>query len=163
MTDYHLAQLNVALPLAPLDDPSMADFVNDLELLNALADAAPGFVWRLVGEGSSDATGLRPFGPDLMVNMSVWESVEALRDYVYRTPAHLETLRRRREWFSHEGLGEYQVLWWIPAGTLPTLDAAGERLALLERSGPGPEAFTMRVPHPPPVHAPPSPVPSDGV
>jgi hypothetical protein len=150
MTDYHLAQLNVAYPHAPLDDPSMAGFVNDLELINARADAAPGFVWRLVGEGADDATSLRPFGPDLMVNMSVWESVEALREFTYRDGTHLESLRRRREWFSHEGLGSHVVLWWIPAGTLPTLDEARERLALLDKAGPGPAAFTLREPYPAP-------------
>ncbi|MDQ7907366.1 DUF3291 domain-containing protein [Phytohabitans sp. ZYX-F-186] len=148
MSDFHLAQLNVAYPRAPLDDPAMAGFVADLALINARADEAPGFVWRLVGEDSDDATALRPFGPDLMVNMSVWESVEALRDFAYRDGVHLESLRRRREWFSHEGLGSHLVLWWIPAGTLPTLDEARERLALLDRDGPGPAAFTLREPYP---------------
>jgi hypothetical protein len=147
MTNYHLAQLNVASPRAPLDDPSMAGFVDELVLINARADASPGFVWRLVGEDSDDATSLRPFGPDLMVNMSVWESVEALRDFTYRDGTHLEQLRRRREWFSREGLGSHLVLWWIPAGTIPTLEQARERLALLDRVGPGPEAFTLREPY----------------
>ncbi|WP_345538040.1 DUF3291 domain-containing protein [Phytohabitans rumicis] len=147
MTSFHLAQLNVASPRAPIDDPSMAGFVKELEVINALADAAPGFVWRLVGEGSDDATALRPFGPDLMVNMSVWESVEALRDFTYRDADHLEQLRRRREWFSHTGLGSHLVLWWIPAGTIPTLQEARERLALLDANGPGPDAFTLRTPY----------------
>ena len=150
MTDFHLAQLNIAIPRAPLDDPSMAGFVDDLARINARADASPGFVWRLVAEGSDDATSLRPFGPDLLVNMSVWESVEALRDFTYRDSAHLESLRRRREWFSHEGLGSNLVLWWVPAGTLPTLDEARERLELLDREGPSPEAFTLREPYPAP-------------
>ena len=150
MTNYHLAQLNVASPRAPLDDPSMAGFVDELVLINARADDSPGFVWRLVGEDSDDATSLRPFGPDLMVNMSVWESVEALRDFTYRDGTHLEQLRRRREWFSREGLGSHLVLWWIPAGTIPRLEHARERLALLDRVGPGPEAFTLREPYPAP-------------
>ncbi|GAA4447723.1 DUF3291 domain-containing protein [Phytohabitans houttuyneae] len=150
MSEYHLAQLNVAYPRAPLDDPSMAGFVDELALINARADAAPGFVWRLVGEGADDATALRPFGPDLMVNMSVWESVEALRDFTYRDATHLEQLRRRREWFSHQALGSHLVLWWVPAGTVPTLREARERLALLDRDGPGPEAFTLREPYPMP-------------
>ena len=77
----------------------MAEFKAGLPALNAIADAAPGFVWRLVDDGGADATALRPFGDDTMVNMSVWESVEALRDYTYRMPQHLEALRRRREWF----------------------------------------------------------------
>ena len=154
VTSFHLAQLNVAHPRAPLDDPSMAGFVDDLEVVNALADAAPGFVWRLVGEGTDDATALRPFGPDLMVNMSVWESVEALRDFAYRDANHLEQLRRRREWFSHEHLGAHLVLWWIPAGTIPTLDEAGQRLSLLDAQGPGPDAFTLRALYPAPATLP---------
>jgi hypothetical protein len=148
MTNLHLAQLNIAIPRAPLDDPSMAGFTNDLSAINALADAAPGFVWRLVGDGDDDATGLRPFGPNVMVNLSVWESVEALRNFTYGDANHLESLRRRREWFSHEGLGSHLVLWWIPAGTIPTLDEAGRRLALLDQQGPGPAAFTLRTPFP---------------
>ena len=151
MTAYHLAQLNVAVPCGPMDDPVMAGFKAGLEPLNAVADAAPGFVWRLVDEGGADATTLRPFGDDTMVNMSVWESVEALRDYAYRVPAHLDALRRRREWFRPWGAGNTLVLWWIPAGTLPTLDEARRRLARLDALGPGPEAFTLRKPYPAPV------------
>jgi hypothetical protein len=143
MTAYHLAQLNIALPRAPLDSPAMAGFVTRLEEINALADAAPGFVWRLVDAGGSDATGLRPYGPDLMVNMSVWESTEALYQYAYRT-GHLDLLRHRRDWFSHDGLDAYAVLWWIPAGTIPTLDEARHRLDLLAEHGPTAEAFTFR-------------------
>jgi hypothetical protein len=150
MTGYHLAQLNVALPRGPMDDPIMAEFQAGLVPLNAIADAAPGFVWRLVDEGGADATTLRPFGDDTMVNLSVWESVEALRDFTYRVPGHLEALRRRREWFHPYGAGNMLVLWWIPAGTVPTLDEARERLALLDRRGPGPEAFTLRRPFPAP-------------
>jgi hypothetical protein len=151
MAGYHLAQLNIAIPRAPMADPVMADFVAGLPVLNAIADASPGFVWRLVDEGGEDATALRPWGPDIMVNMSVWESVDALRAYAYRVPEHLESLRRRREFFTHDALGPHLVLWWVPAGVIPTLDAARTRLDLLERAGPGPEAFTLRVPYPPPV------------
>jgi hypothetical protein len=147
--NFQLAQLNVARPRAPLDDPSMADFVAGLPVLNALADQSPGFVWRLTDEDGSDATGLRAFGPDLLLNMSVWESVEALRDYVYRSD-HLESMRRRREWFDHEGADPYLVLWWVPAGQLPTLDEARERRDRLARFGPGPDAFTFRQPFPAP-------------
>lgn len=141
---FHLAQLNIARMKAPLDDPAMADFVAGLPVLNALADGAPGFVWRLVDDDGVDSTGLRPFGPDVLVNLSVWESVEALRAYAYQTRGHLEALRRRREWFHYDGIGEHLVLWWIPAGTLPTVQEAGERRDLLNRSGPTPEAFTLR-------------------
>jgi Domain of unknown function (DUF3291) len=149
MTAYHLAQLNVALPRAPLDSPELADFVARLKEINALADAAPGFVWRLVDEGGSDATTLRPYGPDVMVNLSVWESVETLYDYAYRT-AHLDVLRRRREWFTHDGLPAHAVLWWVPAGAVPTLEEARGRLDLLARRGPTAEAFTFQQRYPPP-------------
>ncbi|MBX6357616.1 MAG: DUF3291 domain-containing protein [Micromonosporaceae bacterium] len=150
---WHLAQLNVARPLAPLDSAQMADFVRDLPVINALADAAPGFVWRLRDEDGQDATSLRPYGPETMVNMSVWESVEALRDFVYRGP-HLNSLRRRREWFDYAGIEAHLVLWWIPAGVTPTLDEARDRLELLIRKGPGPDAFTLRRPYPPPDQVP---------
>jgi hypothetical protein len=73
-----------------------------------------------------------------------------LRDFTYRDGAHLEQLRRRRAWFSHEGLGSHLVLWWVPAGQVPTLEEAWERLALLDREGPGPLAFTLREPYPMP-------------
>lgn len=146
---YHLAQLNVGQPVAAMDDPAMADFVAGLAPLNALADGSPGFVWRLQDDGG-DATALRPFGPDLMINMSVWTSIEALREYVYRSE-HLDLLRRRREFFVHEPNEPYAVLWWVPAGHLPTVDEAWQRLELLRAHGPGPRAFTFREPHPPPT------------
>jgi hypothetical protein len=128
----------------------MAGFVARLDEINALADAAPGFVWRLVDAEGANATGLRPYGPDLMVNMSVWESIEALYEFAYRT-AHLDVLRHRRDWFDHDGLSEYAVLWWVPAGTIPTLAEARRRLDLLSRQAPSPEAFTFRERFPPPA------------
>jgi hypothetical protein len=146
---WHLAQLNIAHPLAPLDDARMAGFVGGLVEINALADAAPGFVWRLRDDDGQDATSLRPYGPDIMVNYSVWESVEALRDFAYQGP-HLESLRRRREWFDYAGIEAHLVLWWTPAGVIPTLEEAYDRLELLVRKGPGPDAFTLRKPFPPP-------------
>jgi hypothetical protein len=146
---HHVAQLNVARNRAPLDSPAMAGFVMRLDEINALADAAPGFVWRLVDAEGANATALRPYGPDLMVNMSVWESIEALYEFAYRT-AHLDVLRHRRDWFDHDGLSEYAVLWWVPAGTIPTLEEARRRLDLLFRQAPSPEAFTFRERFPPP-------------
>jgi hypothetical protein len=138
---YHLAQFNVATLRFPLDDPRMEGFVALLEPVNALADGTPGFVWRLVEEGEPDATGMRPAGEDVIVNFSVWESPEALWDFVYRS-GHLETMRRRREWFQRH-VDAHLVLWWIPAGHVPTVDEALERLALLRGSGPSPRAFTF--------------------
>jgi hypothetical protein len=140
---FHLAQLNIALPRAPLDAPLLAEFVARLEPVNAQADASPGFVWRLQTE-DGDATGIRAFGDDrLIVNMSVWESLEALRAFVYSNRAHLDALRRRREWFERFA-DAYLVLWWVPAGHLPDVAEAEERLALLRALGPSPEAFTFR-------------------
>jgi hypothetical protein len=152
MPSFHLAQLNIARPVAPLDDPVMAGFMGGLRELNALADRSPGFVWRLVDSGGEDATGLRLSDSDTMVNMSVWGSVEALREYVYRS-GHLDSLRRRREWFHHDRLGAYLVLWWVPAGHRPTLAEGAERLARVAARGPGPDAFTFREPFPPPAGA----------
>jgi hypothetical protein len=146
---FQLAQINIARPRFPLDHPGIADFMAGLTEINALADAAPGFVWRLVDDSGNDATSLRPYGQDVMVNMSVWVSLEALRDYLYRT-AHLDYLRRRREWFTHDDVGEYLALWWVPAGHLPTVDEARERLDHLAAHGPGRYAFTLRQPFPAP-------------
>ena len=145
---FHLAQVNIALPRAPLDTPLLAEFIARLDPVNAAADHSPGFVWRLQTE-DGDATGIRAFGDDrLIVNMSVWESLEALRSFVYSTRAHLDVLRRRRKWF--ENLAEMHLaLWWIPAGQLPTVADAEERVALLRAAGPTPDAFTFRVHFPP--------------
>jgi len=147
MADYHLAQLNLARLRAPLESPELADFVALLPEINELAERSPGYVWRLQDD-SGDATALRPFAPDVIVNLTVWESVESLHAFTYRS-GHLEPMRRRRDWFGTFG-GPHQVLWWIPAGTLPTIAEAGDRLALLTRHGPSPEAFTFREPHPAP-------------
>jgi hypothetical protein len=119
----------------------MADFVALLDPVNALADRSPGFVWRLQTE-DGDATAVRGFGDDrLIVNMSVWESVDALAAFVYRG-GHVEVMRRRREWF--ERMRMFMCLWWIPAGHRPTVAEAEERLADLEARGPTPRAFTFR-------------------
>ncbi|MBB4934208.1 hypothetical protein F4561_005028 [Lipingzhangella halophila] len=149
MTEHHLAQLNIATPRFPMDDPRMAGFTEMLDPINALADASPGFVWRLRSEGANDATAERPFGPDLLVNFSVWESVETLWNFTYRSD-HLSLLRERREWFQHT-TEFYTVMWWVPAGRIPTLDEAGERLAHLRAHGPTAEAFTFRNTFPPPA------------
>jgi uncharacterized protein DUF3291 len=142
MPGYHLAQLNIGRLLAPLESPQLAPFVEALEPINALADGAPGFVWRLQTE-DGDATAIRAFDDDmLIVNMSVWESVEALGDFVYRSD-HVSVMRRRREFF--ERMAEaFMVLWWVPAGHRPTVAEAKDRLARLRRDGPTPEAFTFR-------------------
>lgn len=146
MTGLHLAQVNVARLAAPLDSPQLADFVANLEPINAIADASDGFVWRLQTD-AGDATALRIFDDDwLIVNMSVWESLEALRNYVYRSP-HADVLRRRQEWFD-KMVEVHVALWWIEAGTIPTLSEAQERLLRLRAEGPTPEVFTLKEPYP---------------
>jgi hypothetical protein len=148
MSAYELAQLNIGIIRAPMDSPVMADFAANLERINAVADDSPGFVWRLQTE-EGDATAIRPFeNPDLLVNMSVWRDIEALQKYVY-TSAHVELMRRRREWF--ERMPEaYLVLWWVPAGHRPTVEEAMARLVQLRQNGPTPEAFNFRQAFPPP-------------
>lgn len=140
MTSWHLAQLNIARPLAPLDSAQLAGFVARLDAINALAEGSPGFVWRLVGAGGN-ATDIQVADPTIIVNMSVWTSPEALFEFVYKS-AHTQVMARRREWF--EKMALYQVLWWIPAGTVPTVDEGLARLAQLDEHGPTPEAFTFK-------------------
>jgi Domain of unknown function (DUF3291) len=145
---YHLAQLNIARMIAPLADPVMADFVGNLEPINALAERSPGFVWRLQTD-SGDATALRPYDDDrIIVNLTVWKSATSLREFVYRGD-HAAVMKRRREWF--ERLTDaYVVLWWIPAGHRPSVQEAIARLEHLKQHGPSPEAFTFREPYPKP-------------
>ena len=142
MPQVHLAQINIGRLKAPLDDPSMFGFVSKLDEINALADRTPGFVWRLQTE-EGNATSLRPFDDDrIALNMSVWESLEALRRYVY-DGAHAEVLRQRRDWFEKFDR-VYLALWWVPAGHIPSIDEAKIRLASLEKNGPTPFAFTFK-------------------
>lgn len=141
MPTYELAQLNVARLAAPLESPQLADFVANLDRINALAEDSPGFVWRLQTD-DGNATGLRPFGDEMLVNMSVWADVELLKRYVYET-AHVEIMRRRKDWF--EVMTEaYTVLWWVRAGHRPTVEEARARLETLRTKGPSPEAFSFR-------------------
>ena len=146
---FHLAQLNVARLRAPLDSPVLADFVAWLEPINALADTAPGFVWRLQTD-EGDATSVRVLDDDmLIVNMSVWESVEALSAFVYRS-GHKDVFARRKEWF--ERVDEaYLVCWWVPVGEIPSVDEAVRRLELLRERGPSPDAFPLKSPFPAPA------------
>ncbi|HSC84956.1 MAG TPA: DUF3291 domain-containing protein [Pseudomonas sp.] len=141
MSRYQLAQLNIATMKEPLESPGMVDFVANLERINALAEASPGYIWRLQDE-EGDATALRPFGAEVLVNMSVWRDVQALSDYVYKS-AHTEMLKRRREWF--EKVDEaHMVLWWVPSGHQPGIDEAAERLAYFRAHGPSAHAFSFR-------------------
>ena len=145
---HPLARVNIGRFIKPVEDPANAACVNALDHVNALADASPGFVWRLKGEGSG-AIDIKPFpDPQMAINMSVWESVDALGALVYRNMEHRGVMRRRREWFEPREV--YMALWWVPAGRLPTIEDAKAKLDLLERLGPTPEAFTFKQPFPPP-------------
>ena len=148
MTAYWLAQCNVARRVAPLDSPVLADFVAALAPINEFADRAPGFIWRLQTE-DGDATAIRAFDDEmLIVNMSVWESLEALAGFVYRS-AHRDVMRRRRQWFEKPA-DAHMVLWWIPAEIVPAVSDAQSRFETLRRDGPSHEAFTFRSPYAPP-------------
>jgi hypothetical protein len=143
MGQYHIAQVNIGRVKASVEDPIMAGFVARLDEINALAERSPGFVWRLqTSEGN--ATYFRPYPEDdrILINMSVWETIESLRHYVYQT-AHAELLRQRQAWFE-KFAGSYTALWWVPAGHRPGMDEATKRLAYLEKHGPTQFAFTFK-------------------
>lgn len=146
--DYQLAQLNIARFRLPQEDPVNADFVNNLDRVNAIADQQLGFVWRLVGEGNN-ALDIQAFDDQHVAsNLSVWNDVESLEAFVFGSEAHRDILRRRREWF--DKLDFYLVLWWVSAGYRPDLEEAKERLECLQENGPTAEAFTFRDRYPRP-------------
>jgi heme-degrading monooxygenase HmoA len=140
---FHLAQVNLAYGRAPIDDPLLADFVARIEEINTLAERSPGFIWRY----RSDAGYPQEFGdPRVLFNMSVWESVEALHAFTYRTD-HAELFAARKKWFSDvkEGIGLVgMAMWWVPAGELPTVAESKQRLAHLTEHGPTAHAFTFK-------------------
>jgi hypothetical protein len=155
--EYVVAQVNIGRLAAPLDSPRLAGFVANLDPVNAVADAAPGFVWRLQTE-DGNATAVRAFEDDgegadggILINLSVWETVEALAAYVYGEE-HIAVLRRRREWFEPMKAA-YTALWWIPRGHVPTVHEAEDRVKHLRAHGPTPQAFTLKVHFPVPGSA----------
>ena len=139
---YHLAQINIGRLVAPLDDPQIADFVAALEPVNALADNAPGFVWRLQSESGNATDIAYSDDPFVIVNMSVWDSVEALRAFTYGSQ-HAQVLRERARWFEKMCLPHY-CLWWIPAGHIPSVAEGPERLEHFQARGATPYAFWFR-------------------
>ena len=148
MNHWHIAQMNVATALYPLDDPRIAEFMAALDEVNALAERSPGFVWRLKSDQGS-ATDIRVTDdPKFIINMSVWESVEALFDFVYKS-AHRLVMARRREWFDRPARA-YQALWWLPAGSALAVEDGLARLAHLEMHGATARAFTFKQKFPPP-------------
>jgi hypothetical protein len=149
MSDYHIAQINIARMIASIDDPVMADFVEQLAPINTLAEMSPGFVWRLQSE-YGDATSIKVYDDDrIIINLTVWEGVEALREFVYKSP-HQGVLRDRKRWFEKLD-GPYYALWWIPAGHLPDPQEGSERLEHLRQHGDTAHAFSFRNVYPKPV------------
>lgn len=149
---FQLAQVNIARAKGPMDSPVMKGFVDQLDAINALADRSPGFVWRLQTE-EGDATSLQVFEDErIIVNMSVWTSLDALKDYVY-SGEHLEVLKSRKRWFDKMS-GPTLALWWIPAATVPTVEDAKRALQMLAADGATAEAFSFARPFPAPLEQP---------
>jgi hypothetical protein len=146
---WHLAQYNLAKLRKPLTDPLLADFVSEIDRVNHLGDASPGFVWRHQTE-EGNSTSVRPRDDDsIIINFTVWESVDALFEFTYHSD-HVEVYRKRRKWFEHVDW-QYLVLWWVPAGHIPTVEEAEERLLHLNARGPTPHAFTFKQRFPAPI------------
>lgn len=145
-TKWHLAQVNIARLIEPLDSDRLADFVAALDPVNAEADLAPGFVWRLKTE-EGNATSLVAFEWDVsgtagvITNMSVWESFEDLKNFVY-SPNHLEVMKQRRNWF-HQVAEATTALWWVRAGEVPTLQDAEVKIRSLREQGPTRSSFGL--------------------
>ncbi len=139
----HLAQFNIAEAIAPIDSPVMADFVNNTERINALADKSPGFVWRFTGDESDNPYSVQAFDSEfILVNMSIWKSWESLFDFVYKSE-HAEIFKRKKEWF-RKMPKMYMVLWYVEEGHIPTLEEAKERLGYLRKKGESAYAFTFK-------------------
>jgi len=146
---YHLAQVNIARALAPLDSPVMAGFVARIAEINALAEASPGFVWRFQDD-TGNALYVRPYADErILFNLSVWQSPDHLKAYVYQSK-HIELMRQKQQWFEHSDEA-ILALWWISAGSLPTVDDAKARLAHLRQHGPTAHAFGFRQVFPQPA------------
>jgi Domain of unknown function (DUF3291) len=149
MSGFHLAQFNIARLSAPIDAPQTAEFRDALDRINALAEASPGFVWRATGTGFDSEIPAVDVDPLILANLSVWESVEALAAFIYRSD-HTSYLRRGKQWFEpSEGI--YQVLWWIPAGAIPSRDEAFATLELIRANGASADAFDFRTRFPSPA------------
>ena len=147
--NYHLAELNIARMLYQMDDPRFSGFVNRLEEINTLAEQSKGFIWRLKTD-EGDAMSIRAFEDDmLIINMSVWESIEDLYQYTYYT-AHAELFRQRQDWFEHLKEPMF-AMWWVPEGHIPDLEEAKEKLELIRLKGPTAEAFHFKKRFDPPT------------
>ncbi|MBT8102337.1 MAG: DUF3291 domain-containing protein [Gammaproteobacteria bacterium] len=148
-SDWHIAQINIATALYPHDDARMSQFFEQLDDINALADNSPGFAWRLQSE-TGNATDIQVGdNPLLIVNMSVWTSIDALFDFAYKS-AHRTVIADRKQWFKRPDVA-YQALWWLPAGYEPSIEEGMQKLLLLQESGPCPDAFSFKKRFPPPA------------
>jgi hypothetical protein len=151
MTTFHISQVNVARAKADMGSEVMRGFVSRLDEINALADSADGFMWRLK-EDSGSATAIRVFDdPLLLINMSVWANLESLKNYVYKS-LHVELIKDREAWFNKMG-ESHQALWWIPAGHIPSIEEAQKQLEYIRKHGPSAQAFTFAKPFPRPMQA----------
>lgn len=144
MKKYHLAEINIAkIKGVDINDPIMKEFVDNLDKVNEIAEKAPGFVWRLKGE-NNNATNLNPYNDEqIIINVSVWESMETLEDFMYKT-FHSEFLKRRKEWFVTYGKA-HTAMWWIPEGHIPTLKEATDKLDDLQKNGASVDSFDFRI------------------
>lgn len=142
MNNHHLAQINISRLLEPIDSPLLSDFVAQLDEINSLAESSKGFVWRLKSD-NNNATEIQVFDDSMIiVNMSVWENLESLRNFAFKT-AHAAVMKNRNKWFEKMD-SAYLALWWIPAGHIPTTDEAKERLEHINLNGDTPFAFTFK-------------------
>ena len=148
MSGWHLAQFNVATAKFDDDDPRLAEFIDNLDRINTLGDESPGAVWRFQSESGNSVDVKAYDDPRILLNLTVWEDVKSLWDYVYKTD-HVEFLRRRTEWFEVESHAML-VMWWVPAGHNPTPAEGVERLEHLREHGPSPYAFSFRDNYDPP-------------
>lgn len=149
VSTYHLAQANISTLRFPLDNPLMAGFIAELQTINTLADNSPGFIWRLQDKNAGNATTIRPYNNEcIIINLSVWESIEALSNYVYRSQ-HAVVMKSRHQWFE-KSLQPTLVLWWIPQGHIPNVFEAKERLEYLVSNGVTPHAFSFKQQFPQP-------------
>ena len=149
MSAHHVAQINIGRLIAPVGDPKVAEFVNQLDAINAIADRAPGFVWRLQSSSGNATDIVYNDDPTMLVNMSIWESLEALRDYVYRSD-HVRVFRDRAKWFEKMDKPQY-CLWWLPAGHLPSVAEGKQRLDHYQTHGATEFAFWFSQSFPAPV------------
>ncbi len=146
---YHIAQINIVEARYPLTDPRMKGFVDQLPKVNAEGENSPGFVWILKDETETAVNFVIFNNPDILVNLSVWETIAALKDFIYKGD-HLKAFIRRKEWFLPMKKS-HLALWWIPKGYIPTLAEAEQKLEKLWTEGPSAEAFTFRKMFPPPA------------